>query len=115
MDRRADAHRDLDAGLTAATGEMRTNDFHSWAGAARATIALVFTDIVGSTALANRLGNEAMDEVRGQHFQQGRRLVRAFGGYEIKTIGDSLMVTFRTAVEALDFVLAFEQDAGHPR
>jgi class 3 adenylate cyclase len=94
---------------------MRTNDFRDWAGAAKATVALVFTDIVGSTVLANELGNEAMDQVRQTHFEEGRRWLRKFGGYEIKTIGDSLMVAFRTAVEALDFSLEFARQTGHPR
>jgi WD40 repeat protein/class 3 adenylate cyclase len=115
MDQTADARRELDAGLVSASGEMRTQDFMRWAGAARTTLALVFTDMVGSTALANELGNEAMEQVRRAHFQQGRLLARQRGGYEVKTIGDALMVAFRTAVEALDFALAFYQDPGHPR
>lgn len=75
-------------------------------------LALVFTDIVGSTTLANELGNEAMNEIRRQHFDTGRRWLQRHGGYEIKTIGDSLMVAFRTAVDALNFALAFHGDTG---
>ncbi len=86
----------------------------SWVGADKALLALVFTDVVGSTALANRLGNEAMSRVRRAHFERGRDLIERHGGYEVKTIGDSSMVAFRTAVEALDFALAFHQDTGSP-
>jgi len=32
--------------------------------------------------------------------------------YEIKMIGDSFMIAFRTAIEALDFALAFHADTG---
>ncbi len=115
MDQTADTCRDLDAGLVSASGEMRTQDFTRWAGAAKATLALVFTDIVGSTSLATELGNEAMEEVRRAHFRQARRLLQRQGGYEIKTIGDALMVAFRTAVEGLDFALALAADPGHER
>src|SRR5262249_12761842 len=115
MDQTADARRELDAGLVSASGEMRTQDFMRWAGAAKTTLALVFTDIVGSTALYNELGNETMAEVRRTHFRQGGILLQHQGGYAIKTMGDSMMVAFRTAVEALDFALGLARDPGHPR
>jgi class 3 adenylate cyclase/GTPase SAR1 family protein len=115
MDQTADARRELDAGLVSASGEMRTQAFMRWAGAARTTLALVFTDMVDSTALANEIGNEAMEHVRRAHFRQGRALAQDRGGYEIKTIGDAHMVAFRTAVEALDFALAFYAAPGHAR
>src|SRR5439155_1089502 len=38
---------------------------------------------------------------------------REHEGYEIKTIGDSFMVAFRTALKALDFALAFHARTGH--
>src|SRR5262249_45380387 len=38
-----------------------------------------------------------------------------YGGHEIKTIGDSLMVAFRTAVEALDFALGLQANTGDER
>jgi class 3 adenylate cyclase len=115
MDQTADARRELDAGLVSASGEMRTQDFMRWAGAAKTTLALVFTDILGSTALTNDLGNEAMAEVRRTHFHQGRSILQNQGGYAIKTMGDAMMVAFRTAVEALDFALALARDPGHDR
>src|SRR5206468_1351663 len=49
------------------------------------------------------------------HFEQGRRLLEQFGGYEVKTIGDSLMVAFRTAVAALDFALGLHRETGDER
>lgn len=115
MDRSADDQRQMDAWLVSAAGEMHTRGFAQWAGSSRAILALVFTDVVGSTALADELGNESMNELRRAHFQQARRLVQAYKGYEIKTIGDSLMVAFRTAAEALDFSLALAADTGDER
>jgi class 3 adenylate cyclase len=113
MDRAADAQRDLDAGLVSAAAEMQTQGFKGWVGGSKATLTLVFTDIVGSTALGNELGNEAMNEVRRAHFKQARQLIKKHGGYEIKTIGDSLMIAFRTVVEALNFALELHVNTGH--
>lgn len=115
LDRAADNQREFDAGLTSAAGEMRTTTFKQWAGASSTTIAIAFTDIVDSTKLATQLGNEAMNKVRRAHFNRGRQLIEKFGGYQIKTIGDSLMAAFRTAVSALDFVMEFRRDTGDER
>jgi class 3 adenylate cyclase len=115
MDRAADTQRDFDTGLTSAVGQMRSRGFGEWAGSKEATVAIVFTDIVGSTALANELGNEAMDSVRRSHFEAARRLEEKYDCYEIKTIGDSFMVAFRTAVQALDFAISLYTNTGSRR
>lgn len=115
MDRAANARRELDAGLVAAAGEMQTQGFRDWAGSAQTTLALVFTDVVDSTKLGVVLGNEEMSELRRTHFRQGRHFLAKYNGYEIKTIGDSFMVAFRTALAALDFALAFGRNTGDDR
>ena len=74
----------------------------------------MFTDVVGSTRLGNLLGDERMDTVREAHFGRARALIERHDGREIKTIGDSFMVAFRTAVEALDFAVDLHEDTGHP-
>lgn len=85
-----------------------------WAGRSR-QFALVFTDIVDSTRLANELGDESWIEVLSKHVAQARLLMKQHDCHEIKMIGDSFMVVFRTALEALDFVLALEEIPGDPR
>jgi class 3 adenylate cyclase/GTPase SAR1 family protein len=115
IDRAANEQREIDAGLISAAGEMRTTPFREWAGAAAATLAIVFTDIVSSTTIGNELGDEAMNRIRREHFQQVRLQLRYYNGYEIKTIGDSFMVAFRTAVEALDFALSVFSRTGSNR
>src|SRR5947209_14938092 len=85
-----------------------------WAGSSR-MVALVFTDIVESTTLGNQLGDEQWIELILKHFTQGRVLIEKFNGHEIKLIGDAFMVAFRTAVDALDFALAFHDDTGDAR
>jgi class 3 adenylate cyclase len=115
MDRAADIRRDLDAGFVSAIAEMRTRGFRKWAGSVKSTVALVFTDIVGSTALGNTLGNEVFNDLVHTHFSHGRRLIEQYAGHEISTIGDAFMVAFRTAAEALNFILALHADTGDDR
>lgn len=112
IDKAAAQHRLFDTALVSASAEMQTSGFRKWAGSERTTLVLVFTDVVGSTILGDELGDEKMREVRRKHFAQARKLIGRHSGYEIKTIGDSFMVAFRTAVEGLNFSLEFRGDTG---
>lgn len=112
MDRTADAARELEAGLVSAAGEIRMQSFRTWAGGSRSTLAIVFTDIVGSTVLANQIGNESFNQILRAHYKQGRHIVEEQGGYLIKTIGDSLMVAFRSVSDALSATLALRDQPG---
>jgi class 3 adenylate cyclase len=53
-----------------------------------------------------------MYEVRQTHFAQSRRLIAQYKGYEIRTIGDSVMAAFRSVAAALDYALALCADPG---
>jgi class 3 adenylate cyclase len=83
-----------------------------WVGESK-MLALAFTDIVDSTTLANALGDELWIKVLQDHVAQARSLMSPDRCYEIKMIGDSFMVAFRRAVDALDFALAFQADTGN--
>ena len=109
----ADQARDREAGLTAAVAEIETQRFETWAGGEQAEVAIVFTDIVGSTGLWEELGDEKMDDMRAAHFETGRALLVKLGGYEIKTMGDAFMVAFKSAVPAFTFMLALHDSTGH--
>jgi len=115
MDRSADRHRDFDAFVVSAKGEMSTNSFREWAGGERVTLAIVFTDVVGSTSLGVQLRDEAMNEVRRAHFAQSHKLIERFNGREIKNLGDGFMAAFKSADAALNYALALEKDTGHPQ
>ena len=115
MDRAADAIRDFEAGLVSAAGEVRTQSFKNWAGGRHTTLAIVFTDIVGSTTIANQVGNEGFNQVLRTHYKQGRRIIEDQGGYLIKTIGDSLMAAFHTVSDALVATLAVYDQPGDER
>lgn len=84
-----------------------------WAGDPRATLAIVFTDIVGSTALGVRLGDAGMGEVRRAHFAQSKVLIARHAGRELKTIGDSVMAVFRSVDAALGYAHDLHLDPGH--
>ena len=79
------------------------------------TLAIVFTDVVGSTALGEVIRDEAMNEVRQAHFARSRKLIAQFKGREIKTIGDSFMAAFKSAGDALDYAMALQVNTGHPQ
>jgi class 3 adenylate cyclase len=114
MDEAADQRREFAAGLTQATGEAQSRGFQSWVGGADATLAVVFTDLVGSTALASKVGDGAMSDILQKHFDKARTLVGNHGGRLVKTLGDGCLAAFRSAVAALDFALALQSDPGHP-
>jgi class 3 adenylate cyclase len=62
-------------------------------------VTILFTDLVGSTAMLDRLGDEAGDELMRRHFDILREAIAIHGGTEIKNLGDGLMVTFSNPAE----------------
>lgn len=76
---------------------------------ATVTATFVFTDLVGSTQLASRLGPVATEELRAVHFGLLRDAVAATGGSEVKTLGDGLMVVYLSLGRALDGAVAMQQ------
>jgi class 3 adenylate cyclase/tetratricopeptide (TPR) repeat protein len=72
-------------------------------------VALLFTDMVGSTAMAQRLSAEASDQVRRDHFAILRRTLAETGGTEVKNLGDGLMAVFASASAALACGVAMQQ------
>ncbi len=62
---------------------------------------VLFTDIVGSTDLAARLGDSRWLEVRWAHDEVVRRGLSAFRGHEVKTTGDGFLATFDGPARAI--------------
>ena len=60
----------------------------------RQVVSFLFCDQVGSTALLEQLGEEGSNELRRDLFAALRRPIEAFGGVEVKSQGDGLMVAF---------------------
>jgi class 3 adenylate cyclase len=70
-------------------------------GLAVKRLALLFTDIQGSTALYDRIGDmKAFDLVR-QHFGYLRDSISRNSGALVKTIGDAVMASFHDPLDAL--------------
>jgi class 3 adenylate cyclase len=54
------------------------------------TSTIVFTDLVGSTELAVRLGHDAYEALRRSHFDTLRLAASVHRGREVKSTGDGL-------------------------
>lgn len=62
---------------------------------------VLFTDIVDSTALTQRLGDEAAMAFLGVHDTIVRDALNALGGREVKHTGDGIMACFSSTVAAV--------------
>jgi class 3 adenylate cyclase/tetratricopeptide (TPR) repeat protein len=63
-------------------------------GTSRKTVTVVFTDVVGSTPLGERLDPEALRRVMSRYFERMRATVERHGGTVEKFIGDAVMAVF---------------------
>ena len=70
---------------------------------------ILFTDIEGSTALTQRLGDAKAREVLRTHERIVREALRASGGSEVKTMGDGFMASFSSATRALECAIAIQR------
>jgi class 3 adenylate cyclase len=75
-------------------------------------LALLFTDLQGSTALYERIGDlKAFDLVR-LHFGHLREVITANSGALVKTIGDAVMASFVDPLDALRAALEMRARIG---
>ena len=65
------------------------------------TVTILFTDIDGSTAMTERLGDQRWLELLRAHNAIVREQVAAHDGFEVKSQGDGFMVAFQSARRAL--------------
>lgn len=73
---------------------------------------LLFTDIVSSTELADRLGDRAWIELLERHHAMVRRELTRFRGHEVDTAGDGFFATFDGPARAIRCALNVVE-AGH--
>lgn len=73
--------------------------------APRRLLAVMFTDIIGSTELATTLGDKRWRELLEQHDAAIRTQITRFGGREVDTAGDAFFVTFELPIRAVDCAL----------
>lgn len=62
---------------------------------------VMFTDLVGSTALMSQVGEAAAEGLRREHFGLLRSAVTSNGGREVKNLGDGIMAVFQSASDAV--------------
>ena len=73
------------------------------------TRVVLFTDLVGSTELRVRLGEEAADALRRTHDALLAEAVTANGGTVVKGLGDGIMATFESAADGVAAAVAIQQ------
>jgi class 3 adenylate cyclase len=88
-DPRIDHSRGLSC-LARVHGERRTG-----------TITILFTDLVGSTEVMERAGEDEGRELLGHHLRLLREVSNAYSGQEVKNLGDGFEVAFSSVVAAL--------------
>jgi class 3 adenylate cyclase len=91
------AQRDLQAAMERRRGPSQTR------------MTFMFTDIVGSTKLAEALGDEAWDRLLRWHDDTLRALVTAGGGEIVKSTGDGFFAAFGGAHPAVDCAVSIQR------
>ena len=89
----------LGEGEEAAPAPLAKEDVHT----------ILFTDVEGSTALTQRLGDAKARELLRQHERIVREALKAHGGSEVKTTGDGFMTSFSSATKALESAIAMQR------
>jgi class 3 adenylate cyclase len=70
---------------------------------------ILFTDVEGSTALTQRLGDAKAREVMRGHERIVREALKSHGGSELKAMGDGFMASFSSATRALECAIAMQR------
>ncbi len=70
---------------------------------------ILFTDVEGSTALTQRLGDAKARDLLREHERMVREALKAHGGSEVKTLGDGFMASFSSATKALECAIAMQR------
>ncbi len=70
---------------------------------------VLFTDMEGSTALTQRLGDSKARELLREHERMVREALKSHGGSEVKTMGDGFMASFSSATKALECAIAMQR------
>jgi len=83
-------------------------------------VAIMFTDLSGSTALYTRIGDAEAYHLVRDHFAFLTAIVRQHNGAVIKTIGDAIMAAFAEPGDAAKAALAVQRqvadfNAAHPK
>lgn len=75
-------------------------------------LAFLFTDLTGSTALYQAIGQARAFRLVQDHFALLLSVIAANNGALVKTIGDAIMATFPTGADAFRAALAMQREIG---
>jgi class 3 adenylate cyclase/esterase/lipase len=78
----------------------------------RVLAAVLFTDIVGSTARAEQLGDQRWHNLLDAHHTTVRRELARSRGHEVKSLGDGFLVTFDGPARAVRCACAIAEAVG---
>ena len=73
---------------------------------------ILFTDLEASTALTQRVGDAAAQDLIRSHNDAVRAALDEHGGREVKHTGDGIMASFPSAVSAVSAALQIQRDLG---
>jgi class 3 adenylate cyclase len=95
--------------------QIEWSGLRHWAGfggaRSRVLVTLLFADLVSSTEAAARIGDAAWRDLLSQHFEATRAELERFGGREVKTTGDGMLVTFDGSARAIQCAAAIRRIA----
>jgi class 3 adenylate cyclase len=83
------------------------------------SMTILFSDLVGSTAMYNRWGDAASYAIVREQFAFLQRIIRHYDGAIVKTIGDAIMAAFADPGQGVGAALAIQKEistfnADHP-
>jgi class 3 adenylate cyclase len=81
----------------------------SSAGSSVGTATVMFTDLVGSTAMRSRVGEDAADVLRGVHDGILIEAIESNDGRIVKHLGDGMMASFGSSANAVAAAVAIQQ------
>ena len=99
---------DPNAPLNAMLGPLPTHPVGT-AYTASAVRAIVFTDVVGSVAQTQALGDEGHMQLLRVHNDIVRRELAPRDGREVKHTGDGIMASFNSVTSAVEFAVAVQK------
>ncbi len=79
----------------------------------RILLSLVFTDLVGSTSTAARIGEQAWSDLLARHNEVVRASIARYRGLEVGTTGDGFLATFDGAARAIHFAVDVRASAAN--
>jgi class 3 adenylate cyclase len=77
----------------------------------RVLVTLLFTDVVGSTSVAAKLGDTRWRALLSEHYESARVELERYRGREVDTTGDGLLATFAAPAPALHCAVAIQKAA----